>query len=84
MSNRDIEQVISPMLIILRVANRRAVTRETFIAGNIGSMQFRSHGSATVSGSETFPEESPVSSVDANGETPAGLVFGAVVDQGSS
>jgi hypothetical protein len=76
----DGEQAISPFLIILRVANRRAVTSETIVSGNIGSLQFRSHGSA-MGGSETLPEESPVSSTDAGGETPSRLGVGAATDQ---
>ena len=71
LSNRDDddEQVIAPFLIILRVADRRALTSETIVSGNIGSIHFRSDERETES-SETLPDQSPVGSVDASGETP--------------
>ena len=79
MVNRDDEQVIAPFLIILRVANRRALTSETIVSGNIGSLHFGSNEGATGS-SETLPDESPVSFVDATGRAPDELEVGTAID----
>ena len=45
-----VTQVIAPYLVILRVANRRALTSES-ISGAVGSMHFRNQGSTDDSGS---------------------------------
>jgi len=64
----------APFLIIIRVANRRALTSDTIVSGDIGS----------IGGSETLPEESPTSSVNANGETFGGLGAGDGIGEVSS
>ena len=63
MFNRRDEQVIAPFLIILRVADRRALTSETIVSGNLGSIHFRSQGKSTV-GNGPLRDEHPVSSAD--------------------
>ena len=47
LSNDDVKQCIAPFLIVLRVANRTALTSETVASGNIGSIRFRSQGEST-------------------------------------
>ena len=65
MSNHDNKQVIAPFLIILRVANRTALTCETVVSGNIGTIHFRSEGtSMDNSGTMTIPDGNPISTVD--------------------
>jgi len=54
-------QVIGSFLIILRVANRTALTSDTVATGNIGSIRFKSHGVST-GGNGTFPDANPMSS----------------------
>jgi hypothetical protein len=70
------ELVIAPFLIVLRVADRRALTSETIVSGNLGSIHFRSQGKSTVD-DETPPDEHPVSSTDAHRETSQELGAGA-------
>lgn len=60
--------MIAPFLIVLRVADRRALTSETIVTGNIGSIHFRSQGKSTV-GNETLPDDHPASSTDTREET---------------
>ena len=43
----DCGQVIAPFLIILRVANRTALTSGAVTSGNVGSIHFRSGGGST-------------------------------------
>lgn len=57
-------QVIAPFLITLRVADRRALTGEAVIAGNIGSIRFSSQGKPTNTGN-AFPTGHRMGSVDA-------------------
>jgi hypothetical protein len=62
--------VIAPYLIILRVANRRALTSKMIASGSgdIGSMQFRSQGETT-GGGESIPDGDLTSSMmEASGE----------------
>lgn len=61
--------MIAPFLIVLRVADRRALTSETIVSVNIGSMHFRSQGKSTEVGNETLPDEHPVSAVGAHGDS---------------
>ena len=68
LTNRGGKQVIAPFLIILRVANRTALTSNTIASGNIGSIQFNSHGEST-GDNGTLPDENPPSSTATNGET---------------
>lgn len=62
-------QVIAPYLVIIRVANRRALTSK-MVSGvkGIDSIQFRSQGTTDCSG--TFLDEDLVSSVATNDEAP--------------
>ena len=62
--------MIAPFLIILRVANQRALSSETIVSGNIGSIHFRSEGKSTVgTTTDTLPDGNPGSSMDVSGET---------------
>ena len=54
-------QVIAPYLIIIRVANQRALTTDS-ISGTIGSMRFRSQGSTDGDGS--LPDGDPTDSME--------------------
>ena len=76
------DQVIAPLLIVLRVANRSALTSETITSGNVGSLHFRSQGKTT-SGDEAISEEHPTSSVDKDRETPteSGVGTQAAIDE---
>jgi hypothetical protein len=67
-SNYGDEQVIAPFLIILRVANRRALTGEAVASGNVGSIRFKSRGKST-GGDGTLSDGHPTSYVDPGGET---------------
>ena len=70
LSNHNGKQVIAPFLIVLRVANRTALTSETVLSGNVGTIHFRSEGtSMNDSGTVTIPGEDPMCSVDADGVT---------------
>lgn len=75
-SNLGDEQVIAPFLIILRVANRTAVTNNSLVSENLGSIHFNSRGKSTAC-SETVPEESAVCSVDVDRGAPHELPAGA-------
>jgi hypothetical protein len=68
----DDEQVIAPFLIVLRVANRTALTGEAIASGNIGSIHFMSQEKST-DGGASFPDGDPVSSVNTSGEDPGEL-----------
>jgi len=58
-------QVIAPFLIILRVANRRALTSSTIVSGNVDSIQFRK--STNCNG--TLPDDDPTNSTGIHGLT---------------
>ena len=65
LSNRG--QVISPLLVILRVANRTALTSDVIVSGsNVDSIRFR-HSEGSMSGNGTLPDERCLSSVGAHG-----------------
>ena len=69
MTNDNDEQCIAPFLIVLRVANRTALTSEAVVSGNVGSIRFKSQGESTgVDG--TFLDGNPVSSTDEHSEAP--------------
>lgn len=70
LSNHGDRQVIAPFLIILRVSNRSALTSDTIISGNVGSMQFEGEGEST-SGNGTLPDEY---STEGDGGTPVAEV----------
>jgi hypothetical protein len=65
-SNRG-KQVIAPYLVILRVANRSALTSDTIASGVTGSLHFASQASSTDS-SGTLPAEYSMSSTEMDGE----------------
>ena len=70
-SNHSNIQVIAPFLIVLRVAKQRALTSETLISGNIGTLRFGGQGEST--GCEgTLPTGNTLTSMDVNGETSRG------------
>ena len=58
------EQVIAPFLLVLRVANRTALTSDTMASISGPSLYF---GDST-DGSKTLPEVHPINSVGVNGE----------------
>lgn len=55
-------QVITPFLVILRVANRRALKSNTIPSERLGSIRFRSQGGSTI-GDGTISDGNPVMSV---------------------
>ena len=64
--------MISPLLITLRVANRTALTSETIVSGNIGSIRFKSHAETTdtdgdLTCSTAPPAETPTSNNSSSG-----------------
>ena len=79
LSNRSDEQVIAPFLIVLRVANRTAITSKAIVSGNIGSMRFESQGNESTDGGVTVPDGDPVGSVKADGENTGEL--GVVIEE---
>ena len=76
-------QVIAPFLIVIRIANRSALTHSTITSANIGSLHFRSRGKS-VDDNETgdgYPTESMgiVTDGDAPGEP--GVCTDATIDE---
>lgn len=69
-------QVISPLLVILRVANRRALTSEAIASGNISTLHFGGGGESTV-GDESLHEGYTTSSTDTPTEKPGEHSAGA-------
>lgn len=67
LSNRGVEQVIAPFLIILRVANQSALASNTTL-GSISSVRARSKGRRG-SGSGTIYGGYPMSSMESQGRT---------------
>jgi hypothetical protein len=71
-------QVIAPYLIILRVANRRALTNDVISGtGSVGSLCFDFKSQGTEDGERTFPDGDPVSIMEANGEAVCELGAGS-------
>ena len=68
-------QVIAPFLIILRVANRRALTSEAVASGNVGSIRFKGPGES-MDDDGTLSDGRPMSSTDLDGETTGELAVG--------
>ena len=58
-----IEQVVAPLLIILRVANRSALTSSTIASGHISGLKALSREESTDAGG-ILPTGMPVSSTD--------------------
>ena len=71
-SDHSGEQVIAPFLIVIRVADRRALMSNTTISGNIGSINL---GKRT-SDSRTLPDVYPMHSSDMNRKSAGGLHVG--------
>lgn len=69
-------QVIAPFLIVLRLANRSALTSDTVVSGNVATMQFRSLEISAVS-NVTVPDVYPVGPSGAGKEGPGELSAGA-------
>ena len=65
LANHRNEQVIAPFLIILRVANRNAVTSATAVSGSVSSIHFRSREKLT--DGVSLPGRDFVSSMDTSG-----------------
>lgn len=61
-------EVIAPFLVILRVADRRALTSDDVSSGSGSSLRFRSQANSTVD-SGSLRDEYPVTSMDTNGRT---------------
>ena len=74
-SNNSEEQAIASFLVTLRIANQGTSTNISVVSGNIGSIHFGSRGRST-GGDGVALDESPMSSVDANGETRVEPDFG--------
>jgi hypothetical protein len=76
LSDHDDKQVIAPFLIVLRVANRRALTGDTIVSGDLGSIHFKSQGEST-DGDETLSNGRSTSLVvDQDGESSGELDVG--------
>ena len=75
---RNDGQVIAPFLVILRVANRKALTSETILSGTAGSIQFNPQMKPSA-GNGTLADRYPTSSMDTYGETPGELEVGAEI-----
>lgn len=76
LSNHGGGQVIATFLIVLRVANRSALTSEAVASGDLGSIHFRSGGGST-GGGETLPDPGhSMSHMEMNGETSGELDVG--------
>ena len=60
---RRIEQVIAPLLIIVRVADRSALTSNTLVPVRVGDFKARTQEEFT-GGSDTLPGGDPVGSAD--------------------
>ena len=63
---RWIVQVIAPLLIIQRVANKSALTGNTIASRHLSSFKARSRGMST-GGNVTLPDGGPINSVDSLG-----------------
>ena len=70
-------QVIAQYLIILRVANRRALTSES-ITGTIGSIHFQSQ--LTTDDERTIPDGDSTNSMEVNNEASGELGAGTEAD----
>ena len=76
MSNHNDGQVIGPFLIVLRVANRTALTSNIVSPVNVGSIRFKSRGEST-GGSGALHDENLTNSIEideeASGDPGAGV-----------
>ena len=69
LSDRSYVQVIAPFLIILRVANRRALTSDIITSGATSTILFGSQGEST-DDDGTLTDGDPIFRVEAIGEIP--------------
>lgn len=77
MSDDDDKQCIAPFLIVLRVANRTALTSEAIVSGSTSSIHFSIQGELT-GGGGTISNGSPIRSAsNAHGEAPGKHEAGA-------
>ena len=67
---RWIGQVIAPLLIILRVANKTALTNNTIVSGRIGTFKARARRQST-GGDGSYPSEDSMSLLDEFGTNSA-------------
>ena len=72
-------QVIAPLLIIKRVANRSALTSNTIATGHIGSFHARARGELT-GGSDVPSRAYPVGLTDEHEKASGKLEFGVGVE----
>ena len=70
MSDDDDKQCIAPFLIVLRVANRTALTSEAVVSGSISSIRFRTQGELTGGDGSLLNGNPTHSASDAHGEAP--------------
>ena len=77
LANHDREQVIAPLLIILRVAHRRSFLSDTAVSETAGSIQLRSRQEVTID-DDIHLDEYPSSSMGRDGKTYGGLAVGIV------
>lgn len=70
LSNDDNKQCIAPFLIVLRVANRSALTSEAVASGSVGSIRFRSPGESTRADATLSNGNRDGLDQDARGEAP--------------
>ena len=75
--DRGDQQVIAPLLIVLRVANRSALTSNSVVSGKPSSIHFMSRETWTDGG--TVPGRHPASWIDAHGKSSGEL--GVVVER---
>lgn len=77
-------QVIAPFLVVLRVANRSALTNNSIVSGNLnlGSIRFGGQGKST-GANRTLSDGFPVSSMEMNAETSGelGVRVETIVDE---
>ena len=72
LSNHPDEQVIASLLIILRVANKSALTSDTIAPGSISSIHFTGRGRPT-GGNGTVSDGHPTNSTGTNEGAPGEL-----------
>ena len=70
------KQVIAPFLVILRVANRRALTSTSIASGHVGSMQFGGQGESTTDDWTISYGNDPTNSTVTNVDSPVSTVSG--------
>jgi hypothetical protein len=76
-SNHFDEQVIAPLLIVLRVANRTESTRDGVAPGTIGTIRFGSRGMSTTGyETATFHNANPETSTEGSSSETAGRPSG--------